>query len=62
MIGGVPDFKISIFDLENNKKLVIPETKLPCKPEEFLQAKFNPQNKTQFAILSQTCFYNYYIH
>jgi WD40 repeat protein len=62
MIGGVPDFKISIFDLENNKKLVLPETKLPCKPEEFIQAKFNPQNKTQFAILSQTCFYNYNIH
>ena len=36
MIGGVPDFQISIFDLENNKKLVIPETKLPCKPEEFI--------------------------
>lgn len=62
MIGGVPDFQISIFDLENNKKLVIPETKLPCKPEEFIQAKFNPQNKSQFAILSQTCFYNYRIH
>lgn len=62
MIGGVPDFHISIFDLENNKKLVIPETKLPCKPEEFIQAKFNPQSKSQFAILSQTCFYNYNIH
>lgn len=52
MVGGVPDFKISIFDIESNKKLVIPNTKLPCKPEEFLQIKFNPQNKNQFAVLS----------
>lgn len=36
MIGGVPDFKISIYDIEGGKKLVIPDTKLPCKPEEFL--------------------------
>ena len=59
MIGGVPDFKISIFDIENNKKLVIPETKLPCKPEEFLSAKFNPQNRNQFAVLAQSCLYTY---
>ena len=62
MIGGVPDFRISIFDVENNKKLVMPESKLPCKPEEFLQAKFNPATKNQFAILSQTALYNYTIH
>lgn len=36
MIGGVPDFRISIYDLENSKKLLMPETKLPCKPDEFL--------------------------
>jgi WD40 repeat protein len=52
MVGGVPDFRISIFDVENNKKLVIPDTKLPCKPEEFVSAKFNPSNKSNFAILS----------
>lgn len=62
MIGGVPDFRISIFDVENNKKLVMPESKLPCKPEEFLQAKFNPSNRNQFAILSQTALYTYSIH
>ena len=45
MIGGVPDFRISIYDLDESKKLVIPEAKLPCKPEEFLSAKFNPCNK-----------------
>jgi len=36
MIGGVPDFRISVYDIEQSKKLVFPETKLPCKPEEFL--------------------------
>jgi WD40 repeat protein len=45
MIGGVPDFRLSIYDLDESKKLVIPDTKLPCKPEEFLGAKFNPCNK-----------------
>jgi len=62
MIGGVPDFKISIYDLDESKKLVIPETKLPCKAEEFLGVKFNPANKEQFAILSQTALYNYFLH
>ena len=62
MIGGVPDFKLSIYDIENRKMLVIPDTKLPCKPEEFLQAKFNPANKNQFVILSQTVLYFYTVH
>mgnify|MGYP006101244627 CR=1 FL=1 len=62
MIGGVPDFRISIYDIEASKKLVIPETKLLCKPEEFLQAKFNPANKSQFVILSQTTLYSYTIN
>jgi hypothetical protein len=52
MIGGVPDFRISIYDLENSKKLVMPETKLPCKPDEFLQVIINPQDKNNFGILS----------
>jgi hypothetical protein len=60
MIGGVPDFKISIFDLQGEgKKLVMPQTTLPCKPEEFLQVKFNPANKNKFIILSQTTLYSY---
>lgn len=62
MIGGVPDFRISVYNLETSKKVVIPETKLPCKPEEFLSAQFNPSNRNHFAILSQTCFYNFNIH
>jgi WD40 repeat protein len=31
MIGGSPDYRISIFDLENNKKVNLAESKLPCK-------------------------------
>lgn len=62
LVGGVPDFKITIFDIEKNKKLVMPETKLPCKPEEFVQAKFNPADKNQFAILSQTGLFFFNVH
>ena len=52
MIGGVPDFKMSIFDLNQGKKLNLPEEKLPCKPEEFINAQFNPVDKSKFLILS----------
>ena len=62
MIGGVPDFKITVYDVEQSKKLVMPETKLPCKPDEFLQVKFNPANHNEFCILSQTVLYSYIIH
>jgi WD40 repeat protein len=62
MIGGVPDFRISLYDIEHNKKLVIPETKLPCKADEFLSVKFNPKNNMQFCILSQTVVYTFTIH
>ena len=54
MIGGIPDFRISIYDIENNKKMQIkPETKLPCKAAEYRKAKFNPVNDREFAILTQ---------
>jgi hypothetical protein len=36
LVGGVPDFRISIFDVENNKKLVMPESKLPCASEDHM--------------------------
>lgn len=62
MIGGVPDFRISIFDLQTGKKLAMPETKLPCRPEEFLQAKFDPSNRHKFLILTQTSLYCYTVH
>jgi hypothetical protein len=45
LVGGAPDFRLSIFDLTANKKVALPETKLPCKPTEFVQIQFNPMNK-----------------
>lgn len=44
MIGGLPDFNISIYDLENKKFLVTEDLKLKCK-NEFISVKFNPRNK-----------------
>ena len=58
MIGGIPDFRISIFDIELNKKFSIkPDVKLPCKPQEYKKVKFNPVNDREFAILSTNCVY-----
>jgi hypothetical protein len=60
MIGGIPDFRISLYDLEQNKKLSIkPETKLPCKPQDYRKVKFNPVNEREFAILSNNAIYFY---
>lgn len=63
MIGGIPDFKISIFDLENNKKLNIAgENKIPCKPAEYKKSKFNPADNNEFCILSNSVVYFYKVH
>lgn len=62
MIGGIPDFKLSIFDLENNKLINLVEAKLPCKPDEYKKVKFNPANNREFALLSQNCMYFYKIN
>lgn len=60
MIGGIPDFRISIFDVEAGKMLSIkPEAKLPCKTSAYLKAKFNPVNDREFAILSTNAVYFY---
>jgi hypothetical protein len=62
IIGGVPDFRITIYDTEKDKMLVMEEYKLPCKPEEFLQVKFNPRDNTRFSILSQNILYSFIVH
>ena len=62
MIGGIPDFKISIYDLENNKKINLTDTKIPCKPQDYKKAKFNPQNSREFAILANSVMYFYKIN
>jgi hypothetical protein len=60
MIGGIPDFRISVYDIENNKMLQIkPEAKLPCKPTEYKKVKFNPVNDREFAILTSNACYFY---
>lgn len=63
IIGGVPDFRITVFDTEKRQMLQVKEeNKLPCKQEEFLQCKFNPRNNNQFCILSTNTLYCYNIH
>jgi WD40 repeat protein len=62
VVGGVPDFRISIYDIENKKKVNMPETKLQCSAEEFLQVKFNPKTKEEFCILSTNSLNFYKIH
>jgi len=52
MIGGIPDFNISIYDLENKKFLITEELKLKHR-NDFLSVKFNPRSKLEFCILSK---------
>jgi WD40 repeat protein len=61
MIGGVPDFRISIFDLESNKKLNLVDTKLPFALKDYRKIKFNPSDNREFAILSNKSIFFYKI-
>lgn len=54
IVGGVPDFRLSIFDIKADKFLQIPETKLPFPYSKLRQASFNPRDKNQFCILSES--------
>jgi len=60
MIGAVPDYTLSLLDLEAGKKLACTE-KIPCH-KNFKRAKFNPVNSREFAILASDCCYFYKIH
>ena len=53
MIGGVPDFNISVYDLENRQLLITPVAKLKCK-KDFLKVKFNPRSSKEFFIMSSS--------
>lgn len=57
IVGGVPDFRLSIFDLENNQILPMTESILPCAKEDLISVAFNPKTKTQFSILSKHVLY-----
>lgn len=51
IIGSLPDFNISVYDLENKKFLITEEHKLKHR-KDFIDIKFNPRSKNEFAILS----------
>ena len=59
LLGGVPDFNISIYDIEEGKMLPIPETSLPCSWKNFISCAFNPSSKKEFSILSDSTIYFY---
>jgi len=52
IIGGLPDFNISIYDLEAKKFLVTDEHKLKYR-SDFISVNFNPRSKNEFCILSE---------
>lgn len=62
IVGGIPDFKISIFDLENKRMLKLEDSKLPFEIASYKRTKFNPQNSSEFCILGKDVIYFYKIH
>ena len=52
IIGGLPDFLISIYDLEAKKFLVTDDHKLKYR-NDFISVAFNPRTKNEFCILSE---------
>jgi len=57
MLSGIPDFKLSVFDIEQGKFLDV-EDKLPC-PSTYRKMKFNPRKNREFVILASDCIYFY---
>ena len=53
IIGGTPDFNISIYDIQNGKFLITPDTVLQSK-KDFIAVRWNPRNNREFYILSKT--------
>lgn len=49
MIGDKPDYKISIYDIEEKKMLTIDEK---LKDKQYLTAAFNPADPDQFFVAS----------
>ena len=44
VVGGVPDFRISVYDIKAKRFLSIPETKLPFAYSKLRQVHFNPRD------------------
>lgn len=59
IVGGVPDFTISIYDIKAQQFIKTPMTKLPFKHSQLRNAAFNPRSSEEFAILSDTKVYFY---
>ncbi len=59
VVGSVPDFRISVYDVKAQQFLAIPETKLPFAYNKLRQVHFNPRDKHQFSILSENTIYFY---
>jgi len=59
IIGGVPDFRLSIYDLKAQHFLSIPHTKLPFSFNKLRNVSFNPRSSQEFCILSDTMIYFY---
>lgn len=59
IVGGVPDFNISIYDIKNQQFIKTPTTKLPFKHSQLRGAQFNPRTHEEFAILSDSKIYFY---
>ena len=53
IIGGTPDFNISIYDIEKRQLMITPDTTLQCK-KDFISVRFNPRSNKEFYIFSQT--------
>ena len=53
IIGGTPDFNISIYDIQNGKFLITPDTVLQSK-KDFIGVRWNPRNNREFYILSKS--------
>lgn len=59
IVGGVPDFTISIYDIKAQAFIKIPSTKLPFKHSQLRCAAFNPRSSEEFCVLSDTKVYFY---
>ena len=52
IVGGVPDFTISIYDIKAQAFIKTPTTKLPFKHSQLRGAAFNPRTHEEFSVLS----------
>ena len=59
IVGGVPDFTISIYDIKAQSFIKTPTTKLPFKHSQLRGAAFNPRTHEEFAVLSDSKIFFY---